>query len=130
MTSSRYCQGGRLTWSGSPKLDRLSLQIHARREPSIDQANDAGSENGFDNDFDDFEEGAQAAEDDEFGEFDDGFEGPSITEPVSEPSPLLQDEPRPTLVSRRCFTSRQSIVAGKHVSSISRAYFVIAYSKS
>jgi Domain of unknown function (DUF5102) len=114
-----------LTWSGSPTLDRL-LRIHSRRNSTIDEADDAGPDNGFGNDFDDFEEGAQAGEDDEFGDFDDGFEGPSATEEASQPSPLSQDEPRPTFVSRRCFSSSQSIVAGKYQSSASHAYFVIA----
>lgn len=119
-----------MTWSGSPKLDRSSLQTHTRRKSSIDHADDAGSENGFGNDFDDFEEGAQAGEDDDFGDFDDGLEEPSAIEPVSEPSPLLQDEPQPTFVSRQYLSSGQSIVAGKYPFSFPYAYFVTAYSKS
>ena len=39
----------------------------------IDDDND---ENGFGDDFDDFEEGAQAGADDDFGDFDDGFQEP------------------------------------------------------
>jgi hypothetical protein len=54
---------------------------HARRKSNIN----TNDENGFGDDFDDFEEGDQAAEDDDFGDFDDGFQEPEL---VQSPPPI------------------------------------------
>lgn len=92
---------GRLTWSGSPTLDRSTSQIHSSHKLSLNH----DEEDGFRDDFDDFEEGAQFAEDDDFGDFgdfDDGFRGPPAAEDVPEPPPLLTDVHQPTFVSRQC----------------------------
>jgi hypothetical protein len=103
-----------LTWSGSSTLDRSSPRAHSRLKPALthddDDYDDARSED-FGDEFDEFEEGAQAGEDDEFGDFDDGFEGPRVVEEVSESLPQLYTEPEPTLVSRLCSISSQSIPA-------------------
>jgi Domain of unknown function (DUF5102) len=99
-----------LTWSGSPTLDRSSQRIQLRRKSSLNRDDDADSEDGFGDEFDDFEEGAQAGEDDDFGDFDDGFEGPSEVEEVSQRPPLLQNEPQPTFVSRPCSNSSVSLL--------------------
>ena len=56
--------------------------------PSKDNEND--DDDGFGDDFDDFEEGAGDAGDDDFGDFDDGFQEP---EPVSVPVPIPAPEP-------------------------------------
>src|SRR5947209_13358177 len=45
---------------------------------SIPASNDPNCGSG--DDFDDFEEGAQADADDDFGDFDDGFEEPSFAQ--------------------------------------------------
>jgi Domain of unknown function (DUF5102) len=101
--------GGRLTWSGSPTLDRSSQRVPSK---SLNQDHDnAGSEEGFGDDFDDFEEGAQVGEDDDFGDFDEGFERLSAAEEVSEPRYLPQDEQPPTFVSRQCSNSSNFILA-------------------
>ncbi|OAP58956.1 hypothetical protein AYL99_06253 [Fonsecaea erecta] len=75
--------------AGSPILNR-SLNA-ARRRSTLhnhdddDDGNDR-NDNDFGDEFDDFEEGAQAGADDDFGDFDDGFEEPESVEslpPVS-----------------------------------------------
>lgn len=103
MTFRRHCQGGRLTWSGSPTLDGSPQRVHSRRKASSNHKEDSAFEDGFGDDFDDFEEGAQPGEDDDFGDFDDGIEGLSAGEEVSEH--LAQDGPEPAFVSRRCLIS-------------------------
>ena len=62
---------------------------HARRISAM-QFNDATHDddaNDFGDDFDDFEEGAQAGAEDDFGDFDDGFEEPTVLteEPIAVP---------------------------------------------
>ena len=95
-----------MTWSGSPTLERSSPRVHSRRKPSLnhdDDDDDDDDEAHFEDlgdDFDEFEEGAQAGEDDGFGDFDDGFERLSAVEEVFESRPPLHAEPEPTLVSR------------------------------
>jgi len=69
--------------SGSPTLDR-SINTPSRRRSTLNDDDD--NENDFGDDFDDFEEGAQAGADDDFGDFDDGFQEPEAVEespPVS-----------------------------------------------
>jgi hypothetical protein len=71
--------------SGSPALDR-SIKAHSRRKSTLNHDDDDHEENDFGDDFDDFEEGAQAEADDDFGDFDDGFREPEDVEespPVS-----------------------------------------------
>jgi Domain of unknown function (DUF5102) len=98
-----------LTWSGSPTLDRSLQRIPSK---SLNQDHDdAGSEEGFGDDFDDFEEGAQIGEVDDFGDFDESFERPSAAEEASEPRYLPQDEQPPTFVSRQCSNSSNFILA-------------------
>jgi len=94
---------GRLTNSGSPTSSsvRSSHRSHTRRKDplthdtdtygntddradsdGIDQSeelhNDGNDDEASVNDFDDFEEGAEGAADDEFGDFDDGFQEPTV----------------------------------------------------
>ena len=109
MTSRRHFQG-RLTWSGSRTLDRSSQRVRSKRGPSLHD-DDVGSGHRFGDDFDDSEEDAPPGEDDDFGDFDRGFEGPTAAEEVPEPSPPLQDEPERIFVSRLCYISSQFIPA-------------------
>jgi hypothetical protein len=51
-------------------------------------------------DFDDFEEGAEADADDDFGDFDEGFEEPAVVQDVqSALQPVAQEAPIPSFVS-------------------------------
>ncbi|KIW28541.1 uncharacterized protein PV07_08196 [Cladophialophora immunda] len=73
--------------AGSPILNRSSNATR-RRSTLHDDDDDNGNdrnENDFGDDFDDFEEGAQAGADDDFGDFGDGFEEP---ETVESPPPV------------------------------------------
>jgi hypothetical protein len=55
---------------------------------------------GSGDDFDDFEEGAQADADDDFGDFDDGFEEPSFAQEARlTAQPTAQEAPIPSFVS-------------------------------
>jgi hypothetical protein len=63
---------------------------------------------GFGDDFDDFEEG-QEAEDADFGEFDDGFQDGGVKSPAFESSPALPVTPQPTIVSIRNISFRHDI---------------------
>lgn len=85
---------------------------------------DAGPEDGFGDDFDDFEDGARGGEDDDFGDFDDGLEAPSTAKEPPEPPPLLQDEHQPTFVSRQCPNSKRALSQKRLLDS--HAYLVIA----
>lgn len=78
-----------MTWPGSPTSDRSSQRVHPRRQwfPSPDQ--DAAAESGFGDEFDGFEEGAHLAEDDDFGDFDNGFEGSLAAEELPEHPPTF-----------------------------------------
>ena len=66
---------------------------------------DASVENqdeGFGEDFDDFEEGAQTGTDDEFGDFGDGFEGNNeddIATPIEAKAPTI-DQATPSFVGQ------------------------------
>ena len=61
------------------------------KEPaaSLDESN-----NGFGDDFDDFEEGAEAGMDDDFGDFDDGFEEPAIADETHPKDHGREQEPQ------------------------------------
>ena len=126
---SKALSGGRLIWSGSPTLDGSPQRVQSRCKASLNQKEDSAFEDGFGDDFDDFEEGAQPGEDDDFGNFDDGIEGLSAGEEVSEPLPPAQDEPEPAFVSRRCSISSliHSYFQGPFVCYF--AYSVIAHSR-
>jgi Domain of unknown function (DUF5102) len=115
---SMVLAGGRLTWSGSPTLDRSSQRIHSRRKSSLIRDDGGGSGESSGDDFDDFEESAQIGDDDDFGDFGDGFEGPPSDGEVVEPATTLQMESPPTFVSRLCSRSSQSTLACKALSSI------------
>lgn len=82
-----------MTWPGSPTSDRSSQRVHPRRQwfPSPDQ--DAAAESGFGDEFDGFEEGAHLAEDDDFGDFDNGFEGSLAAEELPEHPPTFVSRP-------------------------------------
>lgn len=97
-----------MTWSGSPTLDRSSQRIRSARKSSSNHDDDAGSEEGFGDEFDEFEEGAQLGENDDFSDFNDGFKGPPAVEEVSEPPP--------TFVSRPCSVSSKFIPAHRRLS--------------
>ena len=99
-----------MTWSGSPTLDRSPQRIHPKHRSSVNHSDDTFSDNGVHDEFDDFEEGAEAGEGDEFGDFDDALDGSSAAGEVSEPSPLSQDAPQPSFVSRQCFNNSQPIL--------------------
>lgn len=100
---AHQASGGRLTNSDSPTSpsDRAAHRSHTRRKdplaPDTDtcgNADDRADSDGIDkseethndgdddeasvNDFDDFEEGAEGAGDDDFGDFDDGFQVPTV----------------------------------------------------
>lgn len=113
---SQVLSGGRLTWSGSPTLDRSSQRNHSRRKSSL--SDDDQEDEGFGDDFDDFEEGAQVGEDDDFGDFDDGFEEPSAVKEVSEPPAVQRDEHRTTFVSRQCSNASRCTLSRRSLSFI------------
>lgn len=112
---SQVLSGGRLTWSGSPTFDRSSQRNHIRRKSSLNHSGEDDSGDGFGEDFDDFEEGAQAGEDDDFGDFGDGFEEPTLDVEESEPRPGIQ-EPQSDFVSRLRASSSQSLLAPRRPS--------------
>src|ERR1700733_11703720 len=65
---------------------------------SVPASNDPNCGSG--DDFDDFEEGAQADADDDFGDFDDGFEEPSFTQEAQlTAQPTAHEAPIPSFVS-------------------------------
>jgi hypothetical protein len=65
---------------------------------SVPASNDPNCGSG--DDFDDFEEGAQADVDDDFGDFDDGFEEPSFAQEAQlTAQPTAQEAPIPSFVS-------------------------------
>jgi len=65
---------------------------------SIPVPNDPNHGSG--DEFDDFEEGAQADADDDFGDFDDGFEEPSFAQEARlTAQPTAQEAPIPSFVS-------------------------------
>jgi hypothetical protein len=65
---------------------------------SVSASNDSNCGSG--DDFDDFEEGAQADADDDFGDFDDGFEEPSFAQEARlTAQPTAQEAPIPSFVS-------------------------------
>ncbi|ERF70046.1 hypothetical protein EPUS_03598 [Endocarpon pusillum Z07020] len=80
---------------GSPTLEGSPQRVHSRRKASLNYKEDSAFEDGFGDDFDEFEEGAQPGEDDDFGDFDDGIEGLSASEEVSEHLLPAQDGPGP-----------------------------------
>jgi len=65
-------------------------------------------EEGFGDDFDDFEEG-QEAEDADFGEFDDGFQDGNVKSSAFESAPTLPVTPHPTIVSICSISFRHEI---------------------
>lgn len=91
-------------------------QHHNDDEDDDDDDDDDGDDdldsgdgrNNMGDDFDDFEEGAQAGADDDFGDFDEGFQGPEAeaeadtakTPPVS--TSQINSIPAETFVSRTC----------------------------
>ena len=70
------------------------------------------AENGFGDEFDDFEEGAEAGADDDFGDFDYGFEEPPMVEDVKAvaapepPTPLFVSSILVKPASATCLLSR------------------------
>lgn len=74
-----------------------------------DDLDDDNGRNDFGDDFDDFEEGAQAGADDDFGDFDEGFQGPEAkAEADTEKTPPVSTSqinfiPAETFVSPTCF---------------------------
>ena len=55
---------------------------------------------GLGDDFDDFEEGAEAGADDDFGDFDEGFEETAFVQDAhSAAQPVAQEVPMPSFVS-------------------------------
>ncbi|EHY55358.1 hypothetical protein HRR83_008805 [Exophiala dermatitidis] len=73
--------------SGSPTPHRpMSDSPHSSNPGSDSNSHDNANNdmNDFGDDFDDFEEGAQAGNDDEFGDFDDGFRDPEAAETEDE----------------------------------------------
>ena len=69
--------------------------IRRRSTMKSNDDNEADDENDFGDDFDDFEEGAQAGADDDFGEFGDGFEQPEQI--TKEPSEILPQTTHPLI---------------------------------
>ena len=81
---------------------RRSLQPH-NEEQAVGQADDFGDE------FDDFEEGTQAGEDEDFGEFDNTFEPIEDEDKVT--SAPVPEEPIPSFVSvRRLGLANQKLI--------------------
>ncbi len=68
--------------------------------------------NDFGDDFDDFEEGAEAGMDDDFGDFDDGFEEPAIAE-EAQPQAHDREQELPLLsfVSRNDLTMLMTLLS-------------------
>lgn len=60
---------------------------------------DNNEDDGFGDDFDDFEEGAEAGEDDDFGDFDDGFQEPEPVAATPPQAPEPVHDPLAHLVS-------------------------------
>jgi hypothetical protein len=54
---------------------------------------------GFGDDFDDFEEGAEADGDDDFGDFDEGFEEPALVQGAQSAAQPVQEASIPLFVS-------------------------------
>jgi Domain of unknown function (DUF5102) len=108
---SQVLLGGRLTWSGSPALERSSQRAHSRQKSSLVSPGDDDPEADMDDDFEDFKEGVQGGEDDDFGDFDDGLERPSVIGDVIEPDPQLPEDPHPTFVSLLRTHSCQSTIS-------------------
>lgn len=75
-----------MTGSGSPtNSNRSEHRSHVRRKSTLTgEAGKSGDDDDFGDDFDEFEEGEQAAGDD-FGEFDAEFEEPSPEEESDQP---------------------------------------------
>ena len=83
---------------------------------------------GLGDDFDDFEEGAEADADDDFGEFDDGFEEPALVEDVQPPAqPVAREAPIPSFVSSHDLTTvSDQITASCYILARPHAYTVSA----
>ena len=62
----------RLTWLGSPTIDRSQPATHARRKSSLKTSLAEDEDDGLVDDFDDFEEGANIQGDEDFGDSDQG----------------------------------------------------------
>lgn len=79
---------------GPMDYDESEDEIAASEKDGADESADVEGDEGFAEDFDDFKAGA---EDEDFGDFDEGFQQPQVTEEVSEqrqpPTPPIQSLP-------------------------------------
>lgn len=110
-------------------MDGSPQRVHSRRSTSLNHKEDSAAEEGFGDDFDDFEEGAQPGDDDDFGDFGGGVEGLSVAEEVTEPLPPAQYDSEPSLVSRRSSVSSLNDSYLPGLSDCCFAYSVIAHSR-
>lgn len=100
----RSSSGRTLTQPAAPALEEYDeRQQNEQAQDDVagyehESAQDDGDDDGFGDDFDNFEQGGH--EDDDFGDFDDGFEA-SEPEPLSEPAatPISVPDPLAHLVS-------------------------------
>lgn len=109
-TSFAINSGGRLTESESPtsSTSRSTHRSHVRRKESlsmnsgnVDNDDIYAEDGGFGDDFDDFKEDEQRGDDD-FGDFDDGFEEPMAAdeeESTETPGKASFSSPLPSFVS-------------------------------
>ncbi len=110
-------------------MDGSPQRVRSRYNASLNHKEDSASEEGFGDDFDDFEEGVQPGDDDDFGDFGDGVEGLSVAEEVTEPLSPAQYESEPSFVSRESSASSLNDSYLPGLSDRCFAYFVIAYSR-